>query len=75
MDGCFGMSMAHKRKRFSLFSAAFLLILTGIIHVGPFKIQLLISLCLVAHRMYPGIREAKCKVVRRAGAVGNKDDV
>lgn len=64
MDRCFGVSMALKIKRFRLFSTAFLLILTGIIHVSPFKILLLIFLCLVAHRMYPGICEAKCKVLR-----------
>lgn len=52
------------RKRFRLFSTASLL--TEIIHVGPFKILLLISPCLLAHRMYPGICEAKGKAVRRA---------
>lgn len=64
MDRCFGVSMTHKRKKFSLVFAAFLLILTGNIKVGPFKIPLLLSLHLISHTRdpgYPGICEIKCK--------------
>lgn len=67
MDRCFGVTVAHKRKRFRLGFAAFLLILTGNIKVGSFKIPLLLSLHLVSHTRdpgYPGIYEIKCKVVR-----------
>lgn len=67
MDRCFGVSMAFKRKRFSLVFAAFLLILTGNMNVGPFKVPLLISLHFVSHTgdpVYPGICEIKCQAVR-----------